>query len=397
MEKIHGYFSPLLLGGTLGFASSYENLLMDIATIRPTWLTWVPRLAAVLFLSFQKGFMSTKDGRIAWEKAMDVAVRATKALEDHNGYINLTIPIPDQLEEPLRQEWIESYNSVYWRFHHVLGGQLKNFIIGAAYLDIDLQRKLVGMGLPIILGYGLTESAAGIALSCPDKYKIGWISPPTPGVEFRQNEDGELLIKGLGVIDSYYNNIEATRESVTSDGWFKTGDIAEMDDNGYIRIVDRKKLLIVLDNGKKISQARLEALCGTSPLIDQVAIVGQDREYISALIVPNYDFILRVLRSHGIPFDESQVVYQDINDISTCVEVGMDIMQNDLVRLAMQDQIDMINSKLREYETIKTFRLMRHRFCEEDGELSHANKLKMKTILEKYQDVIEDMYRMQAN
>jgi long-chain acyl-CoA synthetase len=216
-------------------------------------------------------------------------------------------------------------------------------------------------------------------------------------VEFKLDEDGELLIKGHGVISSYYNNAEATRESVTSDGWFRTGDIAEMDDNGYIRILDRKKLLIVLDSGKKISQARLEALCITSPLIDQVAIVGQDREYISALIVPNYEFILRVLRSHGIPFDESQVVYENVNDISTCVEVGSDIMQNDLVRLAMQDQIDMINSNLREYEAIKAFRMLRHRFCEEQGELSHANKLKMKTILERYQDIIDDMYKVQAN
>jgi len=393
MEKIHGYFCPLFVGGCLGFIASYENLMIDINTIRPTWITWVPRLASLLFIAYQKAFMGTKDGRIAWEKAMDVAIRATRALEDSNGYLDITQPIPDRLDPELRAEWMESYNSVFWRVHHFLGGRVVGLIIGAAYLDVDLQRKLVGMGLPIILGYGLSESAAGVALSCTDKYKVGWISPPVPGVEFRLDDDNELLMKGVGVITSYYFNEESTRESFTPDGWFRTGDIVEINEDGYIRMVDRKKLLIVLDNGKNISQARLEALCGTSALIDQVAIVGQDREYISALIVPNFDFILRVLTSHGIPFDDTQCVFEEIEGLSTCVEVGEDIISNDLVLVAMQDQIDMINSKLRDYETIKCFRMLRRRFSQENQELGHLNKLRMKVILEKYADLIEDMYR----
>lgn len=392
-EKIHGYFCPLFVGGCLGFIASYENLMIDINTIRPTWITWVPRLASLLFIAYQKAFMGTKDGRVAWEKAMDVAIRTTRALEDANGYIDLTRPLIDQLEPALRAEWIESYNSVYWRVHHFLGGRVVGLIIAAAHLDIELQRKLVGMGLPIILGYGLSESAAGVALSCTDQYKIGWISGAVPGVEFKLDDDNELLIKGAAVISSYYLNEEATAESFTQDGWFRTGDIVEMNEDGFIRVVDRKKLLIVLDNGKNISQARLEALCGTSALIDQVAIVGQDREYISALIVPNFDFILRVLTSHGIPFDDSQCVFEEIDGVCTCIEVGEDIITNDLVLVAMQDQLDMINSKLREYEAIKCFRLLKRRFSEESEELGHLDKLRMKVILEKYADLIEDMYR----
>jgi len=392
-EKIHGYFCPMFVGGCLGFIASYENLMIDINTIRPTWITWVPRLASLLFIAYQKAFMGTKDGRIAWEKAMDVAIRTTRALEDANGYIDLTRPLIDQLEPALRAEWIESYNSVYWRVHHFLGGRVVGLIIAAAHLDIELQRKLVGMGLPIILGYGLSESAAGVALSCPDKYKVGWISGPVPGVEFKLDDDNELLMKGAAVITSYYLNEEATAESFTHDGWFRTGDIIEMNEDGFMRVVDRKKLLIVLDNGKNISQARLEALCGTSALIDQVAIVGQDREYVSALIVPNFDFILRVLTSHGIPFDESQCVFEEIEGVSTCIEVGEDIITNDLVLVAMQDQIDMINSKLRDYEAIKCFRLLKRRFSEESEELGHLDKLRMKVILEKYAGLIEDMYR----
>jgi long-chain acyl-CoA synthetase len=392
MEKIHGYLGPLLLGGTLGFVSSPENLLMDISTIRPTWVTWVPRIASTIFLGFQKAFMATKDGRIAWEKAMDIALQVTETLEDENRTLNLNIPIEKQLQGPLREEWLEAYNSVYWRVHHILGGRLKNMIIGGAYMDTDLQRKLVGMGFNIILGYGLTESGSGIAMSCPENYKIGWISPPNPGVEFRREEDGELLIRGKGIIKEYFHNEDASKKSFTPDGWFKTGDIAQIDDDGYIRIVDRKKLMIVLDNGKNVAQARIEALCATSGLIDQVTIVGQDREYIGALIVPNFDFIIRVLRNHGIPYDRTRIKYAHVNGIYRCIEVGDDIINNDFVLMAMQDQIDIINTKLKSYESIHAFRLLNHRFSEEEGEITPSQKTRIKVILGKYKDLIEEMY-----
>jgi long-chain acyl-CoA synthetase len=392
MEKIHGYLGPLFLGGALGFISSPENILMDITTIRPNWVTWVPRMASTLFLGFQKAFMATKDGRIAWEKAVDVAIRATEALQDEKGYIDLTQPIEEQLQGSLQDEWLESYNAVYWRMHHALGGCLRTMLVGGAYMDTDLQRKLVGMGFNIILGYGLTESAAGIVVSCPNKYKMDWISPPVSGVEFRQEEDGELLIRGQGIIKQYFRNQDADAEAFTSDGWFKTGDIVEIDDDGYMRLVDRKKLMIVLDNGKNVAQAHIEALCSSSGLIDQVAIVGQDKEYISALIVPNYDFIIRVLRNHGIPYDECQLQYTEIDGIYRCVEVGDDIINNDFVKMAMQDQIDMINTKLKNYESIRAFRLLNRRFSEEGGEITPSQKTRIKVILEKYKDLIDEMY-----
>ena len=392
MEKIHGYLGPLFLGGTLGFISSPENILMDVTTIRPNWVTWVPRMASTLFLGFQKAFMATKDGRIAWEKALDVAVRATKALENEKGFIDLTIPFEEQLQGSLREEWLESYHAVYWRMHHALGGRLKTMIVGGAYMDTDLQRKLVGMGFNIMLGYGLTESAAGVFISCPNKYKMDWISPPAPGVEFRQEEDGELLIRGKGIIKQYFCNKDADALAFTPDGWFKTGDIVEIDDDGYMRLIDRKKLMIVLDNGKNVAQARIEALCANSGLIDQVAIVGQDKEYIGALIVPNFDFIIQVLQNHGIPYDESQLQYAEVDGIHRCVEVGDDIINNDFVKMAMQDQIDMINAKLKNYESIRAFRLLSHRFSEEGGEITPSQKTRIKVILEKYKDLIDEMY-----
>ena len=150
--------------------------------------------------------------------------------------------------------------------------------------------------------------------------------------------------------------------------------------------------MIVLDDGKNVAQARIEALCATSELIDQVAIVGQDREYIGALIVPNFDFIIRVLRNHGIPYDKSKLQYADVDGIYRCVEVGDDIINNDFVQMAMQDQIDMINSKLKSYESIQAFRLLNSRFNEEGGEITPSQKTRIKVILDKYEDQIEEMY-----
>lgn len=392
IEKIHGYLGPLFLGGTLGFVSTPENRLMDTSTIRPTWVTWVPRLASNLFMTFQNAYMASKDGRIAWEKAMDVAIRATQALEDEKGFIDLTIPIEEQLQGSLREEWLESYHAVYWRMHHAMGGRLQTMLVGAAYLDTGIQRKLVGMGFKVILAYGLTESGCFIYASCPNKYKIDWISPPAPGVEYKLDEDGELLLRGPGIIKQYFRNKNADAEAFTSDGWFRTGDIVEIDDDGYMRMLDRKKLMIVLDNGKNVAQAPIEALCATSRLIDQVVIVGQDKEYIGALIVPNFDYIIQVLRNHGIPFDESQLQYDEIDGIHRCIEVGDDILNNNFVKTVIQDQIDMINAKLKGYESIRAFRLLNRRFSEKGGELTPSKKTRVKVVLDRYANLINDMY-----
>lgn len=392
MEKINGYLGPVAVGGCLGFAQSPATILSDINMIRPTWLTWVPRLMARVYLGFQQSFSATELGKNTWEWAIDVGVRATYALEDEEGYIDMTVPFEEQLSSPLREEWIAAYNAVFWRIHHALGGRLVDLNLGGAYMDPDLQRKMVGMGVYLGLGYGLTESAAGIVESAPKAYKIGWISPPNPGVEFHVEDDGELLIRGHGIVTEYYKNEEATRESFTEDGWFRTGDIVEEDARGYIRVVDRKKAIIVLDTGKNVAQARLEAICDKCGLLDQTVIIGQDRKYITALFAPNFDVIINALRSQSIPFDESKLKYEMVNGINICVEVGEDIISNPLLMDLIKGEVAKVNAQLEDYETIKKFKLLSRRLSEEAGEITPSQKVKMKAVLPKYKDIIEEMY-----
>lgn len=393
MEKVNGYYGPTIIGGLVGFCESPATALMDISFIRPTWITWVPRLAARMYQGFENAFSATPEGKKLWDWAIDVAIKATYALEDEEGYIDTTIPYEDQLEGELREQWLTAYNMVYWRIHHALGGRMRDLNIGGAYMDPELQRRLVGMGVYIGLGYGLTETAAGVAESAPSAYKIGWISPANPGVEFKLDEDGELLMRGNGIITEYYKDEEATRESFTSDGWFKSGDIAEMDSRGYIRIVDRKKSIIVLDTGKNVAQAKIEGVCTNSPLLDQVVILGEDRKFISALIVPNYAVILQMMQSRSVPFDESKVEYGEVNGLYMCTAVGEDIIEHPEVIKAIQNEINKVNEKLDDFETIKKFKLLPRRLSEEAGELTPSSKVKMRVVVDHFADEIESIYK----
>ena len=392
MEKDNGFYGSLAIGGMVGFAQSTATFMADLSIIRPTWITWVPRLAARMYSTMEGAFCASEPGKKLWDWAIDVAVKVTYALEDEDGYINTTIPYEEQLEGELREQWKAAYNSIYWRMHHALGGRMVDLNIGGAFLDPELHRKLIGMGVYIGYGYGLTETAAGIAESAPSAYKIGWISPPNPGVEFKLEDDGELLIRGNGIITEYYKDEQATKESFTEDGWFRTGDIAEMDKRGYIRIVDRKKSIIVLDTGKNVAQARIEGLCSLSPLLDQVVVLGQDQKYISALIVPNYEVILHVLRSQALPFDESQLEYDEVNGLRICVKVGDDIINNPQVVAQIQNEIDKINQKLDDFETIKKYRILNRRLSEAAGEVTPSTKIRTKVVMEHFADIIATLY-----
>ncbi|HQE24362.1 MAG TPA: hypothetical protein PLM20_10735, partial [Syntrophomonadaceae bacterium] len=149
---------------------------------------------------------------------------------------------------------------------------------------------------------------------------------------------------------------------------------------------------IVLDTGKNVAQARIESLCSLSPLLDQVVVLGQDRKYISALIVPNFEVILHVFRSQSLPFDESQLEYGEVNGMRICVKVGEDIINNPMVVAQIQKEIDKVNEKLDDFETIKKFKLLNRRLSEEAGEVTPSAKIKTKVVMERYADIIESMY-----
>ncbi|MGI6549345.1 MAG: AMP-dependent synthetase/ligase [Syntrophomonadales bacterium] len=391
VEKCNTYYVGISVGGILGF-SEVKSLAEDYQVIRPTGQMFVPRLLSRLLLGIERRFTETEQGRKLWDWAMDVAVRATYAMENEDGCINTNIPIPKQLEGELQREWIDAYNKVFWRIHNFFGGRLKEMNCGGAALDPILHRKLIGIGFFVGYGYGLTETAAGITNATPSATLPGFTSQLNPGVEYRLDDDGELLLRGNGIITEYYKNEKATQEGFTEDGFFRTGDIAEISDCGYIRIVDRKKSLIVLDTGKNVPMSLLESLCDSQGLIEQIVVVGQDRKYVAALIVPNYDAVLAVLTQAAVPYDQSKIKAGLLNGMPATVAVGEDVINHDLVQRVIQNAIDKVNERVEKHETIKRFRLLPRRFTEEEGEVTASMKLKLKVIHAKYKEEIDSLY-----
>jgi long-chain acyl-CoA synthetase len=391
VEKCNTYYVGISVGGILGF-SEVKSLAEDYQMIRPTGQMFVPRLLSRLLLGIERRFTETEQGRKLWDWAMDVAVRATYAMENEDGCINTNIPIPKQLEGELQREWIDAYNKVFWRIHNFFGGRLKEMNCGGAALDPILHRKLIGIGFFVGYGYGLTETAAGITNATPSATLPGFTSQLNPGVEYRLDDDGELLLRGNGIITEYYKNEKATQEGFTEDGFFRTGDIAEISDCGYIRIVDRKKSLIVLDTGKNVPISLLESLCDSQGLIEQIVVVGQDRKYVAALIVPNYDAILTVLKQSAVPYDETKIKTGVLNGMPATVAVGEDVINHDLAQRLIQNAIDKVNERVEKHETIKRFKLLPRRFTEENGEITASMKLKLKVIEAKYKEEIDSLY-----
>ncbi len=394
VEKCNTYYVAIAVGGMLGF-SDVKSLAEDYQVIRPTGQMFVPRLLSRLMLAIEKRFTETEQGKKLWDWAMDVAIRATYAVENEDGCINTNIPFPKQLAHnpELQQEWIDAYNKVFWRIHHFFGGRLKEMNCGGSALDPMLHRKLIGIGFFVGYGYGLTETAAGITNATPSATLPGWTSQPNPGVEYKLAEDGELLLRGNGIITEYYKNEKATRESFTEDGFFRTGDIAEISPTGYIRIVDRKKSLIVLDTGKNVPISRIESLCDSQPLIEQIMVVGQDRPCVGALIVPNYDALITILQQAGVPYDTSKLKTGIVNGMPAFVEVGEDVINHELAIAAVQKAVDKVNEQLEHWERILRFKLLPRRFTEEQGEVTASMKLKMKVLEAKYKEEIESLYR----
>jgi long-chain acyl-CoA synthetase len=236
-----------------------------------------------------------------------------------NGAINLLDDPCLGLDKDHQAALVKADNMVFSRLRQFLGGRLRIPYSGGGFLPPDLHRNYLAFNFPLLNGWGLTETAAGISHGYPLATKIGWLSPMVPGMEAKLDEDGEILVRGRGIIREYYDNPDETAVAFTDDGWFRTGDIGEFDEDKFLRIVDRKKNIIVLDTGKNVAPAKIESRFTNSPCIEQVLVIGNDRKYISALLVPIFDVILYKLKEQGITADETKLRYANINGINTCV------------------------------------------------------------------------------
>lgn len=391
-ERNNSYLAMLSVGACIGYAEKPTTLLQDIQAIKPTWVLLVPRLWDRIYSGFKAAFCSSPDGKQLFDWAEKVGERVLEHRTGPTGSIDLTADPTIGMNEKLKADFLKADAMVYSQLRQLLGGRLKIPYSGGGLLPPDLHRNYLLLNFPLLNGWGLTETAAGISHGSPNATKIGWLARMVPGVEAKLDCDGEILVRGIGIIREYYKNAAETAESFTEDGWFRTGDIGEFDDEGFLRIIDRKKSIIVLDTGKNVAPARIESKFVNSPFVDQVVVVGNDRKYIAALIVPAFDLILYMLREKGFYIDESELVYAEINGVNTCIKVGEDVIGNPLVKELIDSEVKRINEYLEDYETIKQYAILSRKFTEESGEVTPTLKLKNRVILRNFSEDIEALY-----
>ena len=257
----------------------------------------------------------------------------------------------------------------------LFGKNIEFLVCGSAPLSLDLHEFFWGIGLPIYEGYGLTETSSPITLNLREAFKVGTVGRPLPGSEVKIAEDGEILLKGPSVFNLYYNNEQSTSEAFTEDGWFKSGDIGELDADGYLRITDRKKHLIITAGGKNIPPAPIEHKLREHPLISQVLIHGDRRKYLSALLTLDPDALAVWAEQNG-------------KSGQSLAELAADR----LIQETINSHVEAVNSKLARFETIKKFTILPEEFSIENGYMTTSMKLKRKVIENSFVDSLDGMY-----
>ena len=357
-------FLYLFTGTTMIFAESFETVGRDIALVRPTMVTGVPRVyekmqARILEKAQAPG--GAKAALFRWAVAAGTK-RASAQLRGKraNPLTTLQSAIGDRL--------------VFSKVRAGVGGRLRYAVSGSAPLPVSVLEFFTAVGLPIIEGYGLTETAPILTVNPPTALRSGSVGKAVRDVELKIADDGEILARGANIMAGYYNKPEATAEAL-KDGWFHTGDIGTIDEQGYLAITDRKKDLLVTSGGKNIAPQPIENTLKLSPLVGEAVVLGDRRRYIAALIIPDFAALERRLKDLGRAPGEREALVQREDVIGLYDEI-----------------IKGLNRDLASYEQIKRFALLPKEFSIDSGELTPTLKVKRKVVEEKWKDVIEGLY-----
>ncbi|MGE5397413.1 MAG: AMP-dependent synthetase/ligase [Chitinophagales bacterium] len=393
-ERECGHASALMTGASIAYAQKTSTVVQDIQVFRPTVFMSVPRIYERIFMTIRDIASATPEGAALFEKALKVGLEVIEARSDENGFVDMSegIDLTEGLTPELKEQYLQVDALMFSRVRSILGGRYRFAFSASAGLPANLCKLFLAMGIRIIEGYGLTETCNTVNLNRLSKILPGSVGPLTPGVEGKIADDGEWLVRGDNIFGEYWNNPAATKEAFTPDGFFKTGDIVEELADGYIKIVDRKKGIIVLDTGKNVPLAKVENLFSVSKWLDQICALGDDRKYVSALVVPNFDAFILYYKTNGIPFDESALGYVGEGMERTCVNVGPDFMATEQFKTLIDEEIKKANENLEDYETIKKYAVLNRKFTETTGEVTPTLKLKRKVIYNNFAAEIANLY-----
>jgi long-chain acyl-CoA synthetase len=345
----------------LGHSADVKNLMDDLATFRPTFILGVPRAFEKVFNTASQRAAADGRGRV-FDMAADAAIAYSKALD--SGRPNPLLRVRHAVFDRL----------VYRKLRGALGGRCRYAIAGGAPLGERLGHFYRGIGLVVLEGYGLTESTAAITANRPSLTKIGTVGRPLPGTAVRVADDGELLVRGGQVFAGYWSNPEATSEVLSSDGWLQTGDLGEIDDEGFVKITGRKKEIIVTAGGKNVSPAMLEDRIRAHALVSQCMVVGEGEAFIAALITIDRDAFSLWAEQHGKDG-----------------EVAAHTSDPDLLR-EVQSAVDEANKAVSQAESVRKFRILPVDWTEESGHLTPSLKLRRSVLVAEFRTDVEALF-----
>ena len=364
-ERLGGHYVMLYKGVTIAYAESFEKLADNMLEVRPTVMLSVPRLYEKIYARVLEKVAADSPLR---QRIFHWGVGVGKRMFKHR---------VDGTEPPLalRLQYAVADALVFKKIRARTGGRLRIFVSGGAPLGREINVFFGAAGVPILEGYGLTETSPVISVNLENANKPGSVGRPLPGIEVKIAPDGEILTRGPHVMKGYYKKPEATAEAIDKDGWFHTGDIGVLDPQGYLIITDRKKDILVTSGGKNIAPQPIENLLKANTLFTEVVMIGNQRHFPAALVVPNFEQLEKWAKQKDLPFASREEL----------------IAKPEVVELYLRAIKD-ASAELAQFEKIKKITLLPREFSLESGELTPTLKVKRRFVEQKYKDVIDRMY-----
>ncbi|HEX8747868.1 MAG TPA: long-chain fatty acid--CoA ligase [Pyrinomonadaceae bacterium] len=351
-------------GVSVHYSASFDQVGEHLREVRPTIMTAVPRLFEKVYHKIVKRGTSAKGWkRKVFEDAMQTGLRYAE-LKDKRQRVPLSLKFRQTVADRL----------VFSKWREGVGGRLRFFVSGGAPLSPTLSFSFMAAGIPVLQGYGMTETCI-VSANRPEDNQVGSVGLVFPGLEVKIAEDGEIVVRGPNIMRGYYGKPEETAE-VLKDGWFATGDVGRMDERGHLYITDRKKDLFKLSNGKYVAPQLVESLIKQSELVSQVVVIGAGRKQPAALIVPDWEALKEAMQKNGSEPPKSHAELSRAPD-------AVKIVQREIIQLT---------AELADYERVRRVALLPEEFTIDGGELTPTLKVKRRIVDEKYSDLINELY-----
>ncbi|HXE73945.1 MAG TPA: long-chain fatty acid--CoA ligase [Candidatus Nitrosotenuis sp.] len=356
------YYGLIAAGASIGYAESIDTVADNLKELRPTVVPSVPRL----FEKIHARVMAQAAASPLKAKIFDWALKVGREFREasYRGSVPPLLKLQHQIAHKL----------VFSKIHERTGGNVRFFISGGAPLRRDVGEFFLDAGFLLLEGYGLTETSPVLTVNPPHHPKIGTVGKPIPHVEIKIADDGEILCKGPNIMLGYFGNEQATREVIDEQGWFHTGDIGRFDEDGYLMITDRKKELLVMSNGKNVAPQPIENALKSSPFIEQAVVIGDNRNFISALVVPDFAALEAWAKGEGVPTERSA------------------LCSHPKTYEKLMSEVNRLCADMNSYERVKKICILEREMTLESGELTPTLKVKRRVVNEKYKDKIEAMY-----